>query len=160
MNKTTSFINTESFAMNKICELFDIEYPVIQGGMIWCSGWRLAAAVSNEGGLGVIGAGSMYPEVLRDHISKCRKATDKLFGVNLPLMYPQIEEMVQIIAEMNVPVVITSAGSPAKYTSFFKSKGMKVLHVVSNLKFALKCQQAGVDAVIGEGFEAGGHNGA
>lgn len=146
--------------MNRLCELLNVEYPVIQGGMVWCSGWRLAAAVSNEGGLGVIGAGSMYPEVLRAHIGKCQGATDKPFGVNLPLMYPQVDDLVQIIADMSVPVVITSAGSPARYTAYFQSKGVKVLHVVSNLKFALKCQQAGVDGVIGEGFEAGGHNGS
>jgi len=150
----------EKEKMNRLCRLLDVAFPVIQGGMVWCSGWRLAAAVSNEGGLGVIGAGSMYPEVLREHIVKCQEATDKPFGVNLPLMYPQVDDLVQMITELKVPVVITSAGSPAKYTSYFHSKGAKVLHVVSNLKFALKCQQAGVDAVIGEGFEAGGHNGS
>jgi len=146
--------------MDRLCQILEIQYPVIQGGMVWCSGWKLASAVSNAGGLGVIGAGSMHPEVLREHIANCRLATEKSFAVNLPLMYPQIDDLVQILIEMRVPVVITSAGSPAKYTGLFQSHGMKVMHVVSNLKFALKSEQAGVDAVIAEGFEAGGHNGA
>lgn len=145
--------------MNKICELFGIEYPIIQGGMIWCSGWELASAVSNAGGLGLIGAGSMYPEVLRDHIRKTKKATNKVFGVNLPLLYPQMEELIQIIIEEKVPVVFTSAGNPAKYTSYLKQHGIKVAHVIANKKFALKCVDAGVDAIVAEGFEAGGHNG-
>lgn len=145
--------------MNKICELFGIEYPIIQGGMIWCSGWELASAVSNAGGLGLIGAGSMYPEVLRDHIQKTKKATNKVFGVNLPLLYPQMEELIQIIIEEKVPVVFTSAGNPAKYTSYLKEHGIKVAHVIANKKFALKCVDAGVDAIVAEGFEAGGHNG-
>lgn len=145
--------------MNKICELFGIEYPIIQGGMIWCSGWELASAVSNAGGLGLIGAGSMYPEVLRDHIRKTKKATNKVFGVNLPLLYPQMEELIQIIIEEKVPVVFTSAGNPAKYTSYLKQHGIKVAHVTANKKFALKCVDAGVDAIVAEGFEAGGHNG-
>ncbi len=144
---------------NKICELFGIEYPIIQGGMIWCSGWELASAVSNAGGLGLIGAGSMHPEVLRDHIRKTQKATNKVFGVNLPLLYPQIEELIQIIIEEKVPVVFTSAGNPTKFTSYLKEHGIKVAHVIANKKFALKCVDAGVDAIVAEGFEAGGHNG-
>ncbi len=145
--------------MNRITELFEIQYPVIQGGMIWCSGWELASAVSNAGGLGLIGSGSMYPDVLKTHIQKCKAATDKPFGVNLPLIYPQVEDHIQIILEENVKIVFTSAGNPKKYTSFFKEKGIKVAHVVANVKFATKCEQAGVDAVVAEGFEAGGHNG-
>ncbi|MBN1650837.1 MAG: nitronate monooxygenase [Bacteroidales bacterium] len=145
--------------MNKICELFGIKYPIIQGGMIWCSGWELASAVSNAGGLGLIGAGSMHPEILRDHIRKTQKATDKVFGVNLPLLYPQIDELIQIIIEEKLPVVFTSAGNPAKYTSHLKAHGIKVAHVIANKKFALKCVDAGVDAIVAEGFEAGGHNG-
>jgi enoyl-[acyl-carrier protein] reductase II len=137
----------------------DIQYPLIQGGMIWCSGWELASAVSNAGALGTIGSGSMYPEVLEEHIIKCKAATSRPFAVNLPLLYPQIDEHLETIVKHDVPVVITSAGSPKKYTEFFKSHGIKVLHVVSSSTFALKSQEAGVDAVIAEGFEAGGHNG-
>ncbi len=142
-----------------ICELFDIKYPIIQGGMIWCSGWRLASAVSNAGGLGLIGAGSMHPDVLREHIHKCKRAAQKPFGVNVPLIYPQTDEIIQIIIDEGVKIVFTSAGNPAKYTSFLKEKGITVVHVIANKKFALKAQQAGVDAIVAEGFEAGGHNG-
>lgn len=145
--------------MNRLTELLGIKYPIIQGGMVWCSGWELASAVSNAGGLGVIGSGSMYPDVLRTHIRKCKAATQKPFAVNLPLIYPQIADHIDIILEERVPVVISSAGSPAKYTSLFKSHGLKVMHVVASVKFALKCEEAGVDAIIAEGFEAGGHNG-
>jgi len=145
--------------MNKICELFGIEYPIIQGGMIWCSGWELVAAVSNAGGLGLIGAGSMYPEILREHIQKTKAATKHPFGVNLPLLYPQIEDHIKIIIEEKVPVVFTSAGNPNKYTSYLKEHGIIVAHVIANTKFALKCVEAGVDAIVAEGFEAGGHNG-
>lgn len=145
--------------MNRICELFDIQYPVIQGGMVWCSGWRLASAVSNAGGLGLIGAGSMHPDVLRDHIRKCQAATDKPFGVNVPLMYPEIDALMNILVEENVKIVFTSAGNPKTWTGFLKEHGMKVAHVVSSSKFAAKCEQAGVDAIVAEGFEAGGHNG-
>ncbi|MDA3905398.1 MAG: nitronate monooxygenase [Bacteroidales bacterium] len=145
--------------MNKICELFGIEYPIIQGGMIWCSGWELAAAVSNAGGLGLIGAGSMHPEVLRLHIQKTKASTKHPFGVNIPLLYPQIEDHIQIIIEEKVPIVFTSAGNPNKYTSYLKKHGIKVAHVIANTKFALKCVEAGVDAIVAEGFEAGGHNG-
>lgn len=145
--------------MNKICELFGIEYPIIQGGMIWCSGWELVSAVSNAGGLGLIGAGSMSPEILRDHIQKTKAATDKPFGVNLPLLYKQIEDHIQIIIDEKVPIVFTSAGNPKKYTAFLKENGIKVAHVIANTKFALKCVEAGVDAIVAEGFEAGGHNG-
>jgi enoyl-[acyl-carrier protein] reductase II len=145
--------------LNKITELFNIKYPIIQGGMIWCSGWELASAVSNSGGLGLIGSGSMYPDVLRDHIQKCKKATDKPFGVNLPLLYPQTDDHIQIILDEEVKIVFTSAGNPKKYTSFLKEKGITVVHVVANNKFALKCVEAGVDAIVAEGFEAGGHNG-
>jgi len=144
---------------NKITELFKIKYPIIQGGMIWCSGWELAAAVSQAGGLGLIGAGSMYPDILREHIQKTKKAIDKPFGVNLPLLYPQVEEHIQVILDEQVPIVFTSAGNPKKYTAFLKSKGIIVVHVIANSKFALKCVEAGVDAVVAEGFEAGGHNG-
>lgn len=144
---------------NRICELLGIKYPIIQGGMVWCSGWELASAVSNAGGLGLLGAGSMYPEVLRDHIRKCKAATDKPFGVNVPLMYPQIEEIMKIIVEEGVQVVFTSAGNPKAWTSFLKEKGIKVVHVIANGKFAQKCEEAGVDAIVAEGFEAGGHNG-
>ena len=144
---------------NKICELFRIKYPIIQGGMIWCSGWELAAAVSNAGGLGLIGAGSMRPELLREHIQKTKKATSKPFGVNLPLLYPQADEHIQVIMEENVPIVFTSAGNPKKYTTILKEKGIIVTHVIANSKFALKCEEAGVDAIVAEGFEAGGHNG-
>jgi len=145
--------------MNRLTELLRTKYPLIQGGMIWCSGWELASAVSNAGGLGTIGSGSMYPDVLEEHVVKCKKATDKPFAVNLPLLYPQIDQHLETIVKHEVPVVITSAGSPKKYTAFFKSHGIKVLHVVSSSLFALKSQEAGVDAVIAEGFEAGGHNG-
>jgi enoyl-[acyl-carrier protein] reductase II len=145
--------------MNQITKLFEIEYPIIQGGMIWCSGWRLASAVSNAGGLGLIGAGSMYPDVLRQHIKKCMLATNKPFGVNIPLLYPQTDELIDIIIEEGVKIVFTSAGNPAKYTSKLKEKGITVVHVVANKKFALKAQEAGVDAIVAEGFEAGGHNG-
>lgn len=144
---------------NKITELLGIQYPIIQAGMIWASGWRLASAVSNAGGLGLIGAGSMYPEVLREHIQKCKAATNQPFGVNVPLLYPNIEEIMAIIIEEKVPIVFTSAGNPKTWTSTLKEKGIKVVHVVSSAKFALKCQDAGCDAVVAEGFEAGGHNG-
>ena len=145
--------------MNKITQLFNIKYPIIQGGMIWNSGYKLASAVSNAGGLGLIGAGSMYPEVLREHIQKCKKATDKPFGVNVPMLYPNIVEIINIIVEEGVKIVFTSAGNPKIWTSFLKEKGITVVHVVSSSKFALKAQEAGVDAVVAEGFEAGGHNG-
>ena len=145
--------------MNKITQLFNIQYPIIQGGMIWNSGYKLASAVSNAGGLGLIGAGSMYPDVLREHIQKCKKATDKPFGVNVPMLYPNIEEIINIIIEEGVKIVFTSAGNPKTWTSFLKEKGITVVHVVSSSKFALKAQEAGVDAVVAEGFEAGGHNG-
>lgn len=145
--------------MNKITSLFNIKYPIIQGGMIWNSGYKLASAVSNAGGLGLIGAGSMYPDVLREHIQKCKQATDKPFGVNVPMLYPNIEEIMQIIVEEGVKIVFTSAGNPKTWTSFLKEKGITVVHVVSSSKFALKAQEAGVDAVVAEGFEAGGHNG-
>lgn len=145
--------------MNRITELFNIKYPIIQGGMIWNSGYKLASAVSNAGGLGLLGAGSMYPEVLREHIQKCKKATDKPFGVNVPMLYPNIEEIMNIIVEEGVKIVFTSAGNPKTWTSFLKEKGITVVHVVSSSKFALKAQEAGVDAVVAEGFEAGGHNG-
>jgi len=144
---------------NRICKLFGIEYPIIQGGMVWCSGWRLAAAVSNAGGLGLIGSGSMHPDNLRHHILSCKAATDKPYGVNVPLLYPQIDELMKIIVDERVPIVFTSAGSPRKWTSFLKDHGIIVAHVVSSAAFALKCQEAGVDAVVAEGFEAGGHNG-
>ncbi len=145
--------------MNKITQLFNIQYPIVQGGMIWNSGYKLASAVSNAGGLGLIGAGSMYPDVLREHIQKCKKATDKPFGVNVPMLYPNIEEIINIIVEEGVKIVFTSAGNPKTWTSFLKEKGIIVVHVVSSSKFALKAQEAGVDAVVAEGFEAGGHNG-
>lgn len=145
--------------MNKITQLFNIKYPIIQGGMIWNSGYKLASAVSNSGGLGLIGAGSMYPEVLREHIQKCKKTTDKPFGVNVPMLYPNLEEIIQIIIEEGVKIVFTSAGNPKTWTSYLKEKGITVVHVVSSSKFALKAQEAGVDAVVAEGFEAGGHNG-
>ncbi len=145
--------------MNRICELFGIRYPIISGGMVWCSGWRLAAAVSNAGGLGLLGAGSMHPEVLREHIQKCKAATDKPFGVNVPLLYPEMDTIVQIIIEEKVPVVFTSAGNPKTWTAKLKENGIKVAHVVSSSKFARKCEEAGVDAIVAEGFEAGGHNG-
>jgi len=144
---------------NKITALFDIEYPIIQAGMVWCSGWRLASAVSNTGGLGLIGSGSMYPEVLREHIQKCKKATIKPFGVNVPLIYPDIEKLIDIIIEEGVKIVFTSAGNPKTFTSKLQQHDIKVVHVVSSVKFAKKCEDVGVDAVVGEGFEAGGHNG-
>ena len=142
-----------------INKLFNIQFPIIQGGMIWCSGWELASAVSNAGGLGLIGSGSMYPEILRDHIQKCKKATDKPFGVNVPLLYPNIEEHIKIIIEEGVKIVFTSAGNPKTWTQHLKQHGIAVVHVVANVKFALKCEEAGVDAIVAEGFEAGGHNG-
>lgn len=145
--------------MNRITELFNIEYPVIQAGMIWASGYKLASAVSNAGGLGLLGAGSMYPEVLREHIQKCKKATDKPFGVNVPMLYPNIEEIMNIIVDEGVKIVFTSAGNPKTWTAWLKERGITVVHVVSSVKFALKAQEAGVDAVVAEGFEAGGHNG-
>ena len=145
--------------MNRICQLFGIQYPIIQAGMIWCSGWELASAVSNAGGLGIIGAGSMYPDVLKDQIQKCKAATSRPFAVNLPLIYPSIEEHIHTILELKVPIVFSSAGNPATWTEHLKSNGIKVVHVVSSVKFALKAEAAGVDAVVAEGFEAGGHNG-
>lgn len=145
--------------MNKITQLFNIKYPIIQAGMIWNSGYKLASAVSNAGGLGLIGAGSMYPEVLREHIQKCQQATDKPFGVNVPMLYPNVEEIMQIIVDEGVKIVFTSAGNPKTWTSWLKERGVTVVHVVSSTKFALKAQEAGVDAVVAEGFEAGGHNG-
>lgn len=144
---------------NRITRLFNTEYPLIQAGMIWCSGWRLASAVSNAGGLGLIGAGSMYPDVLREHIQKCRRATAKPFGVNVPLLYPDIDKLMDIIAEEGVKIVFTSAGNPATWTGWLKERGITVVHVVANQKFAVKCEQNGVDAIVAEGFEAGGHNG-
>src|SRR5690554_1578088 len=145
--------------MNKITQLFKIKYPIIQGGMIWNSGYKLASAVSNAGGLGLIGAGSMYPEVFREHVQKCKRATTKPFGVNVPMLYPNIEEIMNIIVEEGVKIVFTSAGNPKTWTPFLKEKGITVVHVVSSVKFAMKAQEAGVDAVVAEGFEAGGHNG-
>ena len=144
---------------NRITSLFGIKYPIIQAGMIWCSGWKLASAVSNSGGLGIIGAGSMYPEILREHIQKCKKATKQPFGVNVPLLYPDIEKLMKIIVEESVSIVFTSAGNPAIWTKQLKERGIKVVHVVSNEKFALKAESCGVDAIVAEGFEAGGHNG-
>jgi len=144
---------------NRITDLFGIKYPIIQGGMIWVSGWKLASAVSNAGGLGLIGGGSMRPEIFREHLQKCKTATANPFGVNIPLLYPYSQEQIQIAIDEGVKIVFTSAGSPSKYTSFLKAKGIKVVHVVGNLKFALKAQEAGADAVVAEGFEAGGHNG-
>ncbi|WP_276380683.1 nitronate monooxygenase family protein [Flavobacterium sp. H4147] len=145
--------------MNRITKLFNIKYPIIQGGMIWNSGYKLASAVSNAGGLGLIGAGSMYPDVLREHIQKCKKATNKPFGVNIPMLYPNIDEIMNIVVEEGVKIVFTSAGNPKTWTSFLKEKGITVVHVVSSSIFALKAQEAGVDAIVAEGFEAGGHNG-
>lgn len=144
---------------NRITDLFNIDYPIVQGGMIWASGWRLASAVANAGGLGLIGAGSMYPEVLREHIRKCKQATNRSFGVNVPMLYPQIDEIMRIIVEEKVSYVFTSAGNPKTWTSFLKENGVTVVHVVSSVRFALKAQEAGVDAIVAEGFEAGGHNG-
>jgi len=145
--------------MNKIVTLFGVQYPIIQAGMIWCSGWELASAVSNAGALGIIGSGSMYPEILREHIIKCQKATSNPFAVNLPLLYPDIDKHVESIIELKVPIVFTSAGNPKTWTKTLKNQGIKVVHVVSSVKFALKAQDAGVDAIVAEGFEAGGHNG-
>jgi enoyl-[acyl-carrier protein] reductase II len=145
--------------MNRICQLFGIRYPVVQGGMVWCSGWRLASAVSNAGGLGLLGAGSMHPDVLREHIRKCKAATGKPFGVNVPLMYPEIDALMRLLVDEGVKIVFTSAGNPKTWTSFLKDRGITVAHVVSSSKFAVKCEEAGVDAVVAEGFEAGGHNG-
>lgn len=145
--------------INRICELFGIQYPVIQAGMIWCSGWRLASAVSNAGGLGLIGAGSMYPHVFEEHLLKCKAATDKPFGVNIPLLYPQTDELIALVIKHGIRIVFTSAGNPGKYTSYLKEHGITVAHVIANQKFALKAAQAGVDAIVAEGFEAGGHNG-
>ncbi|SFR49464.1 enoyl-[acyl-carrier protein] reductase II [Robiginitalea myxolifaciens] len=144
---------------NRVTELFAIDYPIIQAGMVWASGWRLASAVSNAGGLGLLGAGSMYPDVLREHIQKCRKATNNPFGVNVPMLYPDLEEIMDIIQEEKVPIVFTSAGNPKTWTATLKAAGCTVVHVVSSLKFAMKAQDAGVDAIVAEGFEAGGHNG-
>jgi enoyl-[acyl-carrier protein] reductase II len=144
---------------NRICSLLNVQYPIIQAGMIWASGWRLASAVSNAGGLGVIGAGSMYPNVLRQHIQQCKAATTKPFGVNVPLLYKDLDELIKIILEEKVPIVITSAGNPKTYTAILKQGGCKVIHVVSSKKFAVKCEEAGCDALVAEGFEAGGHNG-
>lgn len=144
---------------NRICSLFGIRYPIISGGMVWCSGWRLASAVSNAGGLGLIGAGSMHPDTLREHIIRCKAATDKPFGVNVPLLYPEMDAIIQILLEEKVSIVFTSAGNPKKWTPLLKEHGIKVAHVVSSSKFAQKCEEAGVDAIIAEGFEAGGHNG-
>ncbi|MFY7786577.1 MAG: NAD(P)H-dependent flavin oxidoreductase, partial [Thermoflexibacteraceae bacterium] len=148
MNNTTS-----------ITQLFGITYPIVQAGMVWCSGWRLAAAVSNAGGLGLIGAGSMPPELLREHIRQCKQATDKPFGVNVPLLYARIQETIQVIIDEGVKIVFTSAGSPKTWTPLLKQHGITVVHVVSSVKFAMKSQEAGVDAIVAEGFEAGGHNG-
>lgn len=144
---------------NRICQLFDIDVPIIQAGMIWCSGWKLASAVSNAGGLGIIGAGSMYPDVLLEHVQKFKKASGKPFAVNLPLLYPDIDKHIDTIIKEKVPIVFTSAGNPKTFTGILKNEGVKVVHVVSSVKFAVKCQDAGVDAVVAEGFEAGGHNG-
>jgi enoyl-[acyl-carrier protein] reductase II len=144
---------------NRITSLFGIKYPIVQAGMIWCSGWRLAAAVSNAGGLGIIGAGSMYPEVLKEHIRKCKAATDQPFAVNVPLLYPNIQEIMDIIVSERVKIVFTSAGNPATWTGFLKEQGIVVVHVIANTKFALKAEACGVDAIVAEGFEAGGHNG-
>ncbi|WP_133441091.1 NAD(P)H-dependent flavin oxidoreductase [Chryseobacterium salivictor] len=144
---------------NKVTQLFEIKYPIIQGGMIWHSGWRLASAVSNSGGLGLIGAGSMYPDILRENIRKCKAATSKPFGVNVPMLYPNLEEIIQIVLEEGVKTIFTSAGNPKIYTESLKKEGLKVAHVVSSTKFAMKCEDAGVDAIVAEGFEAGGHNG-
>lgn len=145
--------------INPICALFQIKYPIIQAGMVWASGWKLASAVSNAGGLGLIGAGSMYPEVLREHLQKCKKATAQPFGVNVPMLYPNLEEIMHIIVEEDIKIVFTSAGNPKTWTPFLKKHGITVVHVVSSVKFALKAQEAGVDAIVAEGFEAGGHNG-
>jgi enoyl-[acyl-carrier protein] reductase II len=148
-----------TFSNNRITDLFKIENPVIQGGMVWCSGWKLASAVSNNGGLGLLGAGSMYPEVLREHIQKMKKATQKPWGVNVPLLYPDIEQLMQVIVDEGVKIVFTSAGSPAKWTPYLKEHGITVAHVIANSRLAKKCEDAGVDAIVAEGFEAGGHEG-
>lgn len=148
-----------SFQTDRVCSLFGVRYPIVQAGMVWCSGWRLAAAVSGAGGLGLIGAGSMYPEILREHIRSCRMHTDKPFGVNVPLLYPDIAKVMDILIEEKVEIVFTSAGNPGAWTSFLKDRGVTVVHVVSSVKFARKAQEAGVDAIVAEGFEAGGHNG-
>ena len=145
--------------IQRVKQLFNIDIPIIQAGMVWCSGWRLASAVSNAGGLGLIGAGSMYPEVLREHIIKCKAATQKPFGVNVPLLYPEIDKLMNVIVDEQVKIVFTSAGNPSTWTGFLKDKGITVVHVVSSIKFARKAEQAGVNAVVAEGFEAGGHNG-
>lgn len=145
--------------MNRICHLFGIKYPIIQGGMVWCSGWRLASAVSNAGGLGLLGAGSMHPETLQEHIRKCKAATDKPFGVNVPLMYPEMDTIMKIIVDEGVKIVFTSAGNPKTWTEWLHNNGITVVHVVSSTRFAAKCEEAGVDAIVAEGFEAGGHNG-
>jgi enoyl-[acyl-carrier protein] reductase II len=151
---------SQTFIMtNKITELFGIQYPIVQGGMIWCSGWRLASAVSNAGGLGIIGSGSMYPDVLDEHIQKCKAATNNPFAVNLPMLYPDIDKHIETIIKHKVPIVFTSAGNPKTYTAYLKQHGITVVHVVASVKFALKAQEAGVDAIVAEGFEAGGHNG-
>lgn len=144
---------------NRVTELFGIEYPIIQAGMIWCSGWQLASAVSNAGGLGIIGSGSMYPEVLKEHIRKCKAATQRPFAVNVPMLYPSLEQHMETIIAEKVPIVFTSAGNPATWTSKLKDAGIQVVHVIANTRFAQKAQQAGVDAIVAEGFEAGGHNG-
>ncbi len=144
---------------NRICELFGIQYPIVQGGMVWCSGWRLASAVSNAGGLGLLGAGSMHPDTLVEHIAKMKAATDKPWGVNVPLLYPEIDKLIDTLISQGVKIVFTSAGSPKKYTARLQAEGIKVAHVVSSSKFAAKCEEAGVDAIVAEGFEAGGHNG-
>ncbi|PZX13444.1 enoyl-[acyl-carrier protein] reductase II [Breznakibacter xylanolyticus] len=144
---------------NRITQLFNIQYPIIQGGMVWCSGWKLASAVSNHGGLGLLGAGSMYPEVLKEHIAKMKQATDKPWGINVPMLYPDLDSIIDLIIDQGVKIVFTSAGNPAKYTARLKSHGITVAHVVANTKFARKCEDAGVDAIVAEGFEAGGHNG-
>lgn len=148
-----------NFENNRICQLFGIQYPIVQGGMVWCSGWRLASAVSNSGGLGIIGAGSMYPEVFREHIQKCKAATNKPFGVNIPLLYSDIEELISILEEEKIKIVFTSAGNPKTWTPVLKKMGCTVVHVVASRKFAQKAEEAGVDALVAEGFEAGGHNG-
>lgn len=153
------FLKIYNDMSNRITELFGIKYPIIAGGMVWCSGWRLASAVSNAGGLGLIGAGSMHPEVLREHIQKCKLATDKPFGVNVPMLYPEIDKIINIIIEEKVPIVFTSAGNPKVWTKTLQDQGIKVAHVIASSKFALKCEEAGVDAIVAEGFEAGGHNG-
>ena len=145
--------------MNRICELFGIQYPIIAGGMVWCSGWRLASAVSNAGGLGLIGAGSMHPETLREHIRKCKSATDKPFGVNIPILYPEIDTIIDLVIEEGVKIVFTSAGNPKTWTPKLHEHGIKVAHVIASSRFALKCEEAGVDVIVAEGFEAGGHNG-